>query len=40
MLAFAAERGKAFAVNPDDMLRSEAACRGWRIMDIFKKDRA
>ena len=40
MLAFAAERGKAFAVNPDGMLRSEAACRGWRIMDIFKKDRA
>ena len=40
MLAFAAERGEAFAVNPDGMLRSEAARRGWRIMDIFKKDRA
>lgn len=40
MLAFTAERGEAFAVNPDGMLRSEAARRGWRIMDIFKKDRA
>ena len=40
MLAFAAERGEAFAVNPDGMLRSEAARRGWRIMDILKKDRA
>ena len=40
MLAFAAEHGEAFAVTPDGMLRSEAARRGWRIMDIFKKDRA
>lgn len=40
MLEFAAEHGRAFAVNPDGMLRSEAARRGWPIMNIFKKDRA
>lgn len=40
MLAFAAEHGEALAVNPDDRLRQEAVRRDWRVMDIFKKDRA
>lgn len=40
LLRFAAQHGRAFAVNPDSQLRSEALKQGWQIMDIFKKVRA
>ena len=37
LLDFAAARGRAVAVNPDDALRAEARRRGWLITDIFEK---
>lgn len=37
LLRFAAEKGRAVAVNPDPKLRKIAAERGWKVMDIFSE---
>lgn len=40
LLEWAAQTGRAVAINPDEALWKLAVSKGWDVVDIFKKERA